>query len=95
MVESELAAPATTATATPIAIKVLTLRPATVVPAAAPAAAVPVAGAAVAGAGADWAIACAQAKDRIAEAIRTFFMRYPLELNRGNIETYETYETST
>ena len=83
MVESELAAPATTATAAPIAIKVLTLRPATVVPAAAPAAAVPVAGAA-AGAGVDWAIACAEAKHRIAEAIRIFFMGYPLRLNRGN-----------
>ena len=47
VVESELAAPATTATAAPIAIMVLTLRPATVVPAAAPAA-----GAAAAGAGA-------------------------------------------
>ena len=84
MVESELAAPATTATAAPIAIKVLTLRPATVVPAAAPAAAVPVAGAA-AGAGVDWAIACAEAKHRIAEAIRIFFMRYPFRLNSGEM----------
>ena len=85
MVESELAAPATTATAAPMAIRALVLRPATVPPAAAPVA--PAAGAAAGGTGAPptgavvCAIACAEA-NRIAEAIRTFFMGYPLELNR-------------
>ena len=50
VVESELAAPATTATAAPMAISALVLRPATVPPTAAPAA--PAAGAAAAGTGA-------------------------------------------
>jgi hypothetical protein len=78
VVESELAAPATTATAAPIAIRALVLRPATVPPAAAPVA--PAAGAAAGGTGAPptgavvCAIACAEAKARIAEAIRIFFM---------------------
>lgn len=76
VVESELAAPATTATAAPIAIMVLTLRPATVV---APAAA---GAAAAADAGAVWAIACAEAKHRIADAIKIFFMNYPLDVSR-------------
>lgn len=82
MVESELAAPATTATAAPIAIRALVLRPATVPPAAAPAAGAAATGAG-AGAGADCAIACAEAKHRIAEAIRIFFMEYPFWLNSG------------
>ena len=51
VVESELAAPATTATAAPIAIRALVLRPATV-PAAAPVAPAVEAAAAGAGAGA-------------------------------------------
>jgi hypothetical protein len=50
VVESELAAPATTATAAPMAIRALVLSPATVPPTAAPVA--PAAGAAAAGAGA-------------------------------------------
>ena len=50
VVESELAAPATTATAAPMAISALVLRPATVPPTAAPVA--PAAGAAAAGTGA-------------------------------------------
>ena len=52
MVESELAAPATTATAAPMAISALVLRPAMVPAAAAPAPAAPAAGAAAAGTGA-------------------------------------------